>query len=186
MKSIKKLFIVCILLSIISCSDEQTLIITPSNTFNFQLLNFTEVSYKDATLFIGGKDANDNFIATDSIKYSFVPSNLSPNGQYTFLDDCPINCGSDGLVDGYHYFFKDGKEFVQIPFSLESNFWNPDVSKVLEISDEFNFVLRLSNGDEGEIFGFDIRKTIINNPIPVNSFVEIQLTPSGIEGRTIF
>lgn len=186
MQILKKYIFAAFLLCLsLGCTEDQGSIV-PLNTIEFQLLNFTNVSYKEATLFIGGKDFNGNFIATDSIKYEFIPSNLSPNGQYTFLDNCPINCGSQGFVDGYHYFFKEGKEFVDVPFSLENNRWNPDLSKILEISDNFNFVLKLSNGEEGEIFGFDIRQTIINNPIPVNSNVQIHLTPTGIEGRTLF
>lgn len=172
-----------ILMMLQSCSTEQ-LVLIPETSFNFQLLNYTDQSFQNATLFIGGKDSNGNFVATDSIQYSQVPSNVSPNGLYTFLDDCTLGCGSEGLVDGYHYYFQNGQQFVDIPFSPENNSWNPDIERVLEISDTLAFVLRLAGGQQAEISGFNIRTTLVNNPYPVVSLVHMRLTENGIEGRT--
>lgn len=184
----RKLFLVLFLGFIFifnSCDTEQNFII-PNNSFSFRLLNFTDFSYENATLFIGGKDSSNQFIATDSISYAFVPSNQSPNGIYTNLDHCSITCGNNGWIDGYHYFFQNGNYFVDIPFQPNANSWNPDITKVLEISDELTFVIKFAGGLKKEIQGYNIRKTIIENPVPINTHLEMKIKSSGIESSIRF
>ncbi len=168
----------------LNCSSEQTIFI-PNDSFSFRMLNFTDDSFQKATLYIGVKDANNNFVATESIEYDYVPSNLSPTGSYTNLEDCTFNC-NEGFIDGFHYYFFNSQYFVDVPFSEESNLWNPDLSSIIELSDEFTLLFQLPNGVEKEIKGFDLRKVLIENPSPVNARIEIRIEDNGINSSIIF
>ena len=82
-----------------SCETEQVIVIS-GDTISFRLFNYTDLSYASAELFVGGINADGDFVPTESIEYSFVPSKLSPTDTYTNLDNCVITCGNEGLIDG--------------------------------------------------------------------------------------
>lgn len=170
----------------ISCSQEIT-VIPIGDSLNFRLYNYSDKSFQNGELFIGAKDTNGNFVTTESISYSYIPSKLSPNDTYTNLDNCITgDCGNAGLIDGYHYFTRSGEFFVSIPFSPDNNIWSPNLEDVLAISDDMMFMLRLPDGSETLIGGFDLRVTLIDNPAPVNAIVQIFIRDNEIEGNTIF
>ena len=179
------LFLICLSVCI-SCSEEENLIAV-GDTLSFQLFNYSDKSYQNGELFIGAKDSNGDFIATESITYTNVPSKLSPNGVYTYLDNCINgNCGDDGLINGYHYYSKNGETFVSIPFSPENSLWIPNLEDVLAISDDMMFMLRLPDGSETILGGFNLRITLIDNPYPINALLRINIRDNEIEGNTTF
>ena len=185
MKKYYVLFFITLLTIFSSCESEQEVFIT-NDTISFRLYNYTDRSFESGELFIGGFDSNGDFVPTESIDYSFVPSKLSPTDTYTNLDNCVISCGNEGLIDGYHYFTQNGEFFVRIPFSSTNNIWSPNLDDVLAISDNMAFMLRLPDGSEEMIGGFNIRTTLIDNEVPVNAVVRMYIRDSGIEGGTIF
>ena len=170
---------------LMSCESEQ-LIILRGDSIDFKLFNYSDDAYQNAELLIGGIDSDNQFIATDSIRYAFVPSNVSPTGAYTNLDNCAISCGNDGLIDGFHYFIKAGEEFVQIPFSQTNNTWFPNLNDILEISDTMAFVFRLPDGTEKRIGGFNLRTTFVENEVPIHAETRIFIRDDTIEGGTFF
>ena len=184
----KKTYFLVFLYSIffVSCTQEEQLFIG-ADSLNFRLYNYSDKSFKNGELFIGAKDANGDCIATESINYVYIPSKLSPTGAYTYLDNCINgNCGDEGFIDGYHYFSKNGETFVSIPFSEDNSIWTPNLEDVLAISDDMMFMLRLPNGSETLLGGFNLRITLIENPAPVNALLQIYIRDNNIEGNTIF
>lgn len=174
--------LLCFLVLFSGCRPEESFVIV-ADSFEFNLLNFTNKSYQSATLSIGAKDENGDFIPTESIKYNSVPSNDSPSGVYTYLDNCAITCGNDGLINGYHYYFSKGEHFVDIPFSSNNDHWSPDLSLISAISSEFMFVLEFSNGDILEIPGLDLNELARYSPISLNISVLMEITDKGLQGR---
>lgn len=168
-----------------SCESEPFITIV-DDSISFKLYNYTGRSYQNAELIIGALKSDGEFIATDSIEYSYVPSNLSPTDSYTNLDNCNLGCNIVGLIDGYHYFTKQGDFFVEIPFRPDDNSWNPDLNEILEISDTMAFLFRLPDGTEEMIGGLNIRLTFVENEFPVNALTTIIMTYDGIEGGTTF
>jgi hypothetical protein len=170
-----------------SCETERIVRIGNENLF-FELFNFTSQPYDGAELFVGAIDENGTFVPTESIQYGRIPSNLSPNDLYTNLDECDpfLQCPNDGLQNGFHYFTDDDEFFVLVASFEEDVIWQPDLDQVLEISDNIGFLLRLSNGTEGMIGGFNLRATFIDNPIPLNTLTKIFIRDEGIDGETIF
>lgn len=188
MKKYSLLLFLFLSLSLTSCETERIIRIGDETLF-FELLNFTSQPYDGAELFVGAIDDDGNFVPTESIQYGRIPSNLSPNNLYTNLDECTaFQCTNEGLQNGFHYFNDDDALFVLVPFfdGAENGIWNPDLDRVLEISDNLGFVLRLSNGEEGMIGGFNLRATFVDNPIPLNTLTRINIRDVGIDGRTIF
>lgn len=185
MKKYYLLFLLTVSTIFFACDTEEVVVIQ-GDSLSFRLYNYTDKSYQNGELFIGARDRNGNFVPTESIDYAYIPSKLSPNGNYTILDNCTLGCGDDGLINGYHYFSQNGELFVKIPFSPDNNVWTPDLNEVLAISDDMEFMLKLPDGTEEIIGGFNLRITLIENDFPVNALVKIFLRDSGIEGGTTF
>ena len=185
MKIYSRLLLISLVILFTGCENEQVVVI-PLDSISFRLFNFSDKSYQNAELFVGGINSDGEFVATESIEYSFVPSKLSPTDTYTNLDNCTISCGNAGLIDGYHYFTRQGEFFVQIPFTPESNIWRPNLDDVLAISDEMAFLFRLPDGTEEMIGGFNLRITLINNEIPIAALTQIIIRQDRIEGGTTF
>jgi hypothetical protein len=183
----KQYFLLFFLCSIFLYNCETDRVVFLGNdSISFELFNYTGDSYANAELFIGAIDTDGNFVPTESRQYDFVPSFFSPTDMYTNLDNCEVFCNNEGLIDGYHYFTQGGEFFVLIPFSPEDNTWSPDLTPILEVSDEMGFLLRLSNGEEKRIGGFNIRATLIDNDFPVNATTRINIRETGISGGTFF
>ena len=170
-----------------SCETERIVRIGNETLF-FELFNFTSQPYDGAELIAGAIDENGTFIPTESIQYGRIPSNLSPNDLYTNLDDCNqfLQCPSDGLQNGFHYFTDDDEFFVLVSSFEDNIVWQPNLEQVLDISDNIGFLLRLPDGTEGMIGGFNLRATFIDNPIPLNTLTRIFIRDEGINGETIF
>jgi hypothetical protein len=185
MRKIYFLLFICATI-FMSCTQEISVVVN-GDSLNFRLYNYSDNSFQNGELFIGAKDANGDFIATESISYTYIPSKHSPNDAYTNLDNCiGGNCGTNGLIDGYHYFRSNGEIFVSVPFTPTNNTWNPNLEDVLAISDNMMLMLRLSDGSETLISGFNLRTTLIDNPAPVNAIVRMYIRENKIEGTTSF
>lgn len=180
-------FLLFICTTILASCTQEISVIPIGDSLSFRLYNYSDKSFQNGELFIGAKDTNGDFIATESISYASIPSKLSPNGTYTNLDNCIAgDCGNDGLIDGFHYFTTNGEFFVSIPFAPDNNSWTPNLEDVIAISDDMMFMLRLPDGSETLIGGFDLRITLVDNPAPVNAIVRIYIRDNDIEGNTSF
>ena len=171
--------------TLISCESEQ-LITLVDDSIDFRLFNYTDRSYENGELVIGGLTSNGEFIPSESIEYVYVPSNLSPTDTYTDLDNCNFGCGNEGLIDGYHYFTSQGDFFVEIPFTPINNQWNPNLNDILDISDTMALVFRLPDGTEEMLGQLNLRRTFVENQIPVNVIMTIYIRDNGIEGGPVF
>ena len=181
MKKYSLILFTCLFFVLSGC-DSDPIVFIQNDSIRFELFNYTDRSYESGELIIGARNSDGEFILTDSREYSYVPSNQSPTGEYTFLDNCTLGCGDAGLIDGYHYFSFQSELFVQIPFSPTNNEWNPDLSQVLNISDEMVILFRLPNGTEEIVAELDIRRIFTETEVPVNLIVTINMQDDGIEG----
>ena len=185
MKKYSQLLLLAFVLIFSNCETE-TVIPIIDDSISFQLFNYSDRSYQSGELIVGAINSDGDFIPTETRDYVYVPSNLSPTGAYTNLDNCTLGCGSDGLIDGYHYFASQGDIFVQIPFSPEDDEWDPDLNAVLEISDTLGVMFKLPDGYEEMIGELDIRRIFIEYEAPVNVIMTTFIQQDGIEGRISF
>tara|TARA_R110001606_G_scaffold319560_1_gene466467 strand:+ start:2584 stop:3132 length:549 start_codon:yes stop_codon:yes gene_type:complete len=133
-------------------------------SFNFNLTNYTNKSWDEGTLYVGAKNKQGDFIATDSIKYIPVVSNISPINTYT-----DNSYGSNGKYQEYHYYKVNNLQFVTIPYPI-FNFGSlkADKSKLTSISSTFGFVFKLSDGKQVYVKAYDIKKGIEDNRVSIN------------------
>jgi len=148
--------------------------------------NHTDESFDNATLYIGAKNSSNSFIAIDSVQFLNIPSNISPIDRYsTDLDN--FFTKNIGFHEGYFYCIINGEQFVRIPFPDNiANSMDIKKEKLLEISEDFGFLLKLSNGTEGYINGYNLIHGI---PNPTNehggyNYVKIDIKSNGISGFT--
>lgn len=181
MKKYSLFLFTCIIFTLLGCNSEPIVFIE-NDSIKFELFNYTDKSYESGELLVGARNSNGEFIQTDSREYSYVPSNQSPTGDYTFLDNCTLGCGEAGLINGYHYYSFQGELFVQIPFSPSNNEWNPDLRQVLDISDTMVVLFRLPDGTEEVITELDIRRVFTETEVPVNLIMTINIRDDGIDG----
>ena len=184
MKKIYFYLFSCLLLCI-SCSKEQNVIRIDFARLTIRFSNHTNESFENATLYIGAKDNTNTFIAIDSIQFKEIPSNISPTDQYsTDLDN--FFTRNIGFHEGYYYCKINGEQFVRIPIpNSDENTMQLEKEKLLKISENFGFLLKLSNGKEGYIEGYNLI-TGIPNPVYENSsvYVKIDIKQDGISGYT--
>ncbi len=180
------LFIFGCLLLCYSCTKELNAIHIDFAHLTVRFSNHTNESFDNATLYIGAKNSSNSFIAIDSIQFQNIPSNISPIDRYsTNMDN--FFTKNIGFHEGYFYCKINGEQFVRIPFpdSIE-NSMQLEKEKLLAISSNFGFLLKLSNGKEGYIEGYNLNHGI---PNPTNeyggyNYVKVDIKSSGISGFT--
>ena len=147
----------------------------------FKLINYTDKGYSNAKLYIGAKDINNNFIATDSIKYPDFPSNISPNGLYS---DASSFYDNSGKINGFHYYKLNAERYVIVPFGFAlDGVWKPNIEEIRSVSKNLTFMLKLPNGQQGIINGYDLDLNYIEGAI---AYVTIQIKDMVITGETKF
>ncbi|MFN0729462.1 hypothetical protein [Polaribacter gochangensis] len=144
-------------------------------SFNFDLTNYTETTWNEGTLYVGAKNLQGDFIATDSVKYIPIPSNISPVDSYT--ED---NYSSNGKHQGYHYYKINNLQYVTIPYPIISyGSLHIDKDKLTAISSTFGFVFKLSDGQEAYLEAYDINKGIDKSRLYINFYIK----STGITGK---
>ena len=174
----KYFYYLFIILIIHSCTFND--LVLDETAFDIRLTNYTNTSWNEGTLYVGAKNMQGEFIATDSIKYKPVPNNTSPINSYNsgeFYD-------SSGEYQGYHYYQQNGVQFVKIPYPLStygSLFIDKD--KITEISQTFGFVFKLSDGNKKYIEAYNIY-TGFDDPNGKNRlYLNFDIKKSGIIGE---
>ena len=153
-----------------------------NNRYKIRVTNYTDKPYKDSKLFIGAKNSNGNFIATDSVIYSNIPSNISPDDDY--LTDDEYYASNNSSSNGYYYFRTNSEQFVKIPFPFYSGgTLKISEEKILNISENIGFLFTLSNGDSGFIEGFNLIDGIDNSSDNKTIYVHIDIKNNEISGK---
>ena len=185
MKKIHFYLYSCLLLCA-SCTKEFDTIHIDFAHLTIRFSNHTDDSFENAILYIGAKNNTNSFIAIDSIQFKDIPSNVSPIDRYsTDLDN--FFTRNIGFHEGYFYCKINGEQFVRIPFPTSSeNTIQIDKDQLLEISANFGFLLKLSNGKEGYIEGYNLIDGIPNprNEYGGYNYVKIDIKHDGISGYT--
>lgn len=172
----KHIFSLLLLFLIInSCIGIVNDFVIEDTSFNFDLTNYTETTWNEGTLYVGAKNLQGDFIATDSVKYIPIPSNISPVDTYT--ED---NYSSIGKHQGYHYYKINNLQYVTIPYPVISyGSLHIDKDKLTAISSIFGFVFKLSDGQEAYVEAYDINKGIDKSRLYIN----FDIKSTGITGR---
>jgi hypothetical protein len=140
-----------IILAIPSCTFND--LVLDETAFEINLSNYIDSNWSEGTLYVGAKNIQGDFIATDSMKYIPVPSNISPNNSYSSGEIYD----SSGEYKGYHYYRKNGIQYVKIPYPLSTHgSLFIDKGKIAEISQTLGFVFKLSDGQKKYIDGYNI------------------------------
>ena len=143
--------------------------------FSFNLTNYTDKSWEEGTLYVGAKNSLGLFIATDSVKYKPIVSNISPVNIYT--ED---EYSSNGKYQGYHYYKFYNSQYVTIPFPIITyGTLKIEKEKIEEISSKLGFIFKLSDGEKVYVEAFDINKGAERSRFEIN----FNITASGLVGE---
>lgn len=171
----KNKYYLILFLILTSCFARINDLVIEDTAFNFNLTNYTDKSWNEATLYVGAKNVLGNFIATDSIKYKPVVSNISPINIYT--ED---EYSSSGKYQGYHYFKIRNSQYVTIPYPIISyGTLNIDKDKIVAISSKLGFLFKLSVGEKVYVEAMDIYEGTEKNKITIN----FDITANGLVGE---
>lgn len=174
----KNFYYLVIILLIFSCTIND--LILDEVSFEIRLTNYTNTSWNEGTLYIGAKNMQGNFIATDSIKYQPVPSNISPTGSYNsgeFYDN-------GGEYQGYYYYKRNNFQFVKIPYPVTTyGSLQVDKDKITAISSTFGFVFKLPNGQEKFIEAYDLDQGLQNLNVDNRLYLNFDIKANGITGE---
>lgn len=174
----KLLYFTIISLLFFSCTFNE--VTSDDNNYKFRLRNYTDITYQEGKLFIGAKNSNGEFIATDSIIYSNIPSNISPNDVYNYDDDYTYTSSSNGY---YYYKYDNGDQFVKIPFPFTNGSQTLNEEEILSISENIGFLFVLSNGESGYIDGFSLIDGIDRSSDYKNIYVYVNIKDTEISGK---
>ncbi|MFT5761891.1 MAG: hypothetical protein ACI8WA_001014 [Polaribacter sp.] len=172
-------YLLFILLISTSCFVKINDLVLEETSFNFYLTNYTDSSWDEGTLYVGAKNVQGDFIATDSIKYIPIVSNISPIDSYT-----KDNYSSNGKHQGYHYYKLQNLQYVTIPYPIITyGSINIDKDKIAAISSTLGFVFKLSDGQKTYVEAYDIYKGIDQSRVSINFYIKT----TGVTGiiRTI-
>ena len=143
--------------------------------FSFNLTNYTDKSWEEGTLYVGAKNSLGHFIATDSVKYKPIVSNISPVNIYT--ED---EYSSNGKYQGYHYYKFYNSQYVTIPFPIITyGTLKIEKEKIAEISSKLGFIFKLSDGQKTYVEAFDINKGIDKSRLYINFYIK----STGVTGK---
>lgn len=172
-------YLLFIVLLSTSCFVKINDLVLEETAFNFYLTNYTDSSWDEGTLYVGAKNIQGGFIATDSIKYIPIVSNISPIDSYT--ED---NYNFNGKHQGYHYYRFQDSQYVTIPYPIITyGSLNIDKDKIAAISSTLGFLFKLSDGQKTYVEAYDIYKGINQSRVSINFYIKT----TGITGiiRTI-
>jgi hypothetical protein len=173
----KNYYFILLLLIITSCTVND--LVLEDKTFTFKLQNYTDTTWNHATLYVGANNSNGDFIAIDSVKYTPVPSNISPINDY----DTGDFYGSNGYHDGYYYYKIGNEQYVEIPYPiLEYGSLMVNKDKIAEISNTFGFMVKLSDGQKKYIEAYNIYEGIDDPSGKNRVFVTLKIKATGITG----
>jgi len=174
----KNFYYLFIILAISSCTIND--LVLDDTLFDIKLTNYTESSWNEGTLYVGAKNIQGEFIATDSIKYTPVPSNISPMDSYNSGDIYD----SRGEYQGNTYYKHGGLQYVNISYPITSfGSLFIDKDEILEVSRVFGFVFKLSDGQKKYIEAYDIY-TGFDDPNSKNKlYINFDIKTTEITGK---